>query len=118
MQKRFRNGLILAAPLITLVAALYTPDKPRRVLEAEYAGPPSIFLDVDGVRLHLRDTGPRAAPAVVLLHGLGGSLQTWDAWAHDLERDHRVIRYDLPGFGLTGADPTTPTGEASRSCSP
>ena len=106
MQKRFRNGLILAAPLITLVAGLYTPDKSRHVLEAEYAGPPSTFLDIDGVRLHLRDTGPRTAPAVILLHGLGGSLQTWDAWAHDLERDHRVIRYDLPGFGLTGADPT------------
>lgn len=26
--------------------------------------------------------------------------------ARDLETDHRVIRYDLPGFGLTGPDPT------------
>jgi pimeloyl-ACP methyl ester carboxylesterase len=41
-----------------------------------------------------------------LLHGFGSSLQTWDDWAHNLEADHRVIRYDLPGFGLTGADPT------------
>ena len=110
MQRRTRTGLILAVPLAVLltaaVAGLYTPDKPRRVLEAEYAGAPSRFLTVDGVRLHLRDTGPRQAPAVILLHGLGGSLQTWDSWAQDLERDHRVVRYDLPGFGLTGADPT------------
>ena len=98
--------VVLAILGIGAVVALYTPDKPRSVLEAAYAGPPSIFLEVDGVRLHVRDTGPRTAPAVILLHGFGASLQTWDAWALDLERDHRVIRYDLPGFGLTGADPS------------
>ena len=97
--------------LLALIAAgglawLYTPDKPRAALEAEYAQPPSEFVDVAGIRLHARDTGPRAAPAVIFLHGFGASLQTWDDWARDLERDHRVIRYDLPGFGLTGADPT------------
>ena len=100
-------GLILAAILILGAATwLYTPDKPGAALKAEYARPPSTFLDVLGVRLHVRDTGPRAAPAVILLHGFGSSLQTWDRWAGDLERDHRVLRYDLPGFGLTGADPT------------
>ena len=58
------------------------------------------------MRLHLRDTGLKSARAVIFLHGFGSSLQTWDDWARDLEADHRVIRYDLPGFGLTGADPT------------
>ena len=100
-------GLILLAVVVVAgIAWLYTPDKPRAALEAEYAQPPSEFVDVAGIRLHLRDTGPRAAPAVIFLHGFGASLQTWDEWARDLERDHRVIRYDLPGFGLTGADPT------------
>ncbi len=98
--------IVLAAVLVGAVAWLYTPDKPQAALRAEYAQPPSEFLDAAGVTLHVRDTGPRAAPAVILLHGFGASLQTWDAWAKDLERDHRVIRYDLPGFGLTGADPS------------
>ena len=105
-------------PAVTIVAALllfallgacvwlYTPDKPRAALEAKYARPPSTFLTVAGIRLHLRDTGPRAAPAVVMLHGFGSSLDTWNAWADPLSVDHRVIRLDLPGFGLTGADPT------------
>ncbi len=87
-------------------AWLYTPDKPRAVLEAKYAGPPSSFVNVLGVRLHVRDTGPKTAPAVILLHGFGSSLQTWDDWARGLEADHRVIRFDLPGFGLTGPDPS------------
>ena len=100
-------GLIgLGVVLVAALAWLYTPDQPRAALVATYARPPSQFLDILGARLHVRDTGPRAAPAIVLLHGFGSSLQTWDAWAADLDRDHRVIRYDLPGFGLTGRDPT------------
>ncbi len=88
------------------LAWLYTPDKGRAALEAEYAPPPSQFIDIAGIRLHVRDTGPKSAPALIFLHGFGSSLQTWDDWARDLETDYRVIRYDLPGFGLTGADPT------------
>ena len=100
-------GLILLAIAVGgAIAWLYTPDEQRAALEAEYAGPPSVFLDVAGIRLHVRDTGPRAAPAVIFLHGFGSSLQTWEDWARDLESDHRVIRYDMPGFGLTGADPS------------
>jgi alpha-beta hydrolase superfamily lysophospholipase len=83
------------------LAWLYTPAKRRADLEAIYARAPSQFLEIAGMRLHLRDTGPKAAPALILLHGFGSSLQTWDEGAHDLEADHRVIRYDLPGFGLT-----------------
>jgi len=85
---------------------LYTPDQPRDVLEVRYAGPPSEFLPVTGLRLHVRDTGPKDAPAVILLHGLGSSLHTWEPWAQALSARFRVIRYDLPGFGLTGPDPT------------
>ncbi len=104
--------LVLALVLAGVAAWLYTPDKPRAALEAEYAAPPSVFVQAAGLRMHVRDTGPRAAPAVLLLHGFGASLQTWDAWAARLETDFRVIRFDLPGFGLTGPDQvTTPEGD-------
>ena len=107
MRKMLGYGLVLLAIMIGgALAWLYTPDKRRAALEKEYADPPSVFLDVAGIRLHVRDTGPRAAPSIVLLHGFGSSLHTWEDWARDLERDHRVIRYDIPGFGLTGADPS------------
>jgi len=107
MQRMLGYGLVLLAIVVagTLVW-IYTPDKQRPVLEAEYARAPSVFLDLLGLRLHVRDTGPRAAPALIFLHGFGASLRTWEDWARDLESDHRVIRYDLPGFGLTGADPS------------
>ena len=98
--------VFLAILVGAALAWLYTPDKGRAYLEAKYAGPPSQFVEVAGIRLHLRDSGPKSASALVFLHGFGSSLQTWDDWARNLEADHRVIRYDLPGFGLTGADPT------------
>jgi pimeloyl-ACP methyl ester carboxylesterase len=42
---------------------------------------------------------------VVLLHGIGSSLHTFDGWAVSLASSHRVIRFDLPGAGLSGQDP-------------
>lgn len=98
--------LLLAAALGALLYALWTPDRPRAELEARYMEPPCGYLTVAGIRLHLCDSGPRDAPALILLHGFGSSLQTWDAWARLLEGDHRVLRFDLPGAGLTGPDPT------------
>ena len=106
-----RLAVITVAALLTVMLLgafiwLYTPDKPRHALEAQYARRPSTFIEVAGIRLHLRDTGPRDAPALVMLHGFGSSLDTWNSWAGQLSADHRVIRFDLPGFGLTGTDPT------------
>ncbi len=82
---------------------LFTPDLTRWELEAKYATAPSQFVLIDGLRVHFRDTGKRSSQAVVLLHGFGSSLQTWDDWAPELEKDFRVVRLDLAGFGLTGA---------------
>ena len=95
-------GLAVLAT-VALAIWFYAPDKPRAELEASYPGE---YRIVDGVRLRLRDTGPRDAPAVILLHGFGASLDTWEPWAQALSARYRVIRYDLPGFGLTGPDPT------------
>lgn len=97
--------LLLMAALLGS-AWLWTPDEDRAALEARYAGPPSQFLAVAGLRLHVRDSGPRDAPAVILLHGFGDSLLGWEAWAQALQGPLRVIRIDLPGAALTGADPT------------
>lgn len=38
-------------------------------------------------------------PPLVLLHGFSFDLGSWDAVFADLTRDHRVLRYDLRGFG-------------------
>jgi pimeloyl-ACP methyl ester carboxylesterase len=98
--------LVLLAGLLVGGGWMYTPDIPRAVLDAKYLAADDSYVDAAGIRLHVRDSGPRHAPAVILLHGFGSSLQTFDAWSDMLSREYRVVRYDLPGFGLTGPDPT------------
>ena len=102
---------IAAVGAIILAAWLYAPDRPRAELEQKYPGD---YRTIDGVRLRLRDTGPRDAPAVIMLHGFGASLETWEPWAQALSVGHRVIRFDLPGFGLTGADPSGDYSDARQ----
>lgn len=99
---RWTGALVLLA-VAGLALWLYAPDKPRAALEAAYPGE---YHNVLGLRVRLRDTGPRQAPALILLHGFGSSLDTWEPWAKALSAKYRVIRLDLPGFGLTGPDPT------------
>ena len=96
---------VLALVLAGTVAGLWTPDLDRKVLENKYATPNSHFVVVQGLRIHYQDNGPKDAPVLLLLHGFGSSLQTWDVWAQSLESKYRVIRLDLPGFGLTGPSP-------------
>ncbi len=91
--------------LIAAAAALYTPDLPRKTVEARYLASASDLHLIDGVALHVRDSGPRDAPTLVLMHGLGASLHTWEPWARALEDSFRVVRFDFPGHGLSGADP-------------
>jgi pimeloyl-ACP methyl ester carboxylesterase len=87
-------------------AWLWTPDLEQVALEAKYAPPPSRFVEVSGLRLHVRESGPADGPALILLHGFGSSLHTWEPWALALQDRFRVIRIDLPGAGLTGVDAT------------
>lgn len=91
-------GLVAA-----VIAVFYEPDLPLDVLKARYANGASRFVSVRGLSVHYRDEGPVAdSLPVVLLHGTGASLLTWEGWVRELVATHRVVRLDLPGYGLTG----------------
>ncbi len=75
-------------------------DIPVEDLQTEYANSESEFIPVNDMMVHVRDEG--SGPVLVLLHGILSSLHTWDGWVPTLSQDYRVIRLDLPGFGLTG----------------
>ena len=104
-------GVLAAAP----VALTWQPDRPTAALEARWATPPSKFIDVKGQRVHIRDEGPRAdSSPIVLIHGTSASLHTWDGWAEQLRQRRRVVRFDLPGFGLTGPNIAGDYADASH----
>src|SRR3954463_5451293 len=56
-----------------------------------------------GVRSAYLEAGPREAPPVLLLHGLGATNASMLPLLADLSRDHRVIAPDFPGFGASDA---------------
>jgi pimeloyl-ACP methyl ester carboxylesterase len=96
----------LLALVVSFLAFNWAPDRPVEALAARWAPPPSQFVEIDGMSVHVRDEGPRDDPRpIVLLHGTSSSLHTWDGWAAALRGERRVIRVDLPGFGLTGPAP-------------
>lgn len=107
MRRAFKFTAVLLSMVVVLLTGFilvnWAPDRPVDALTARWAPPPSTFLKVRGQTVHLRDEGPRddAAP-IVLLHGTSSSLHTWAGWAAELAKTRRVIRFDLPGFGLTG----------------
>ncbi len=106
-----RNVLVAMFAVLLAVVAGFTalnwaPDRSVASLAATWAQPPSSFIALEGMNVHIRDEGPRDDPMpLVLIHGTSSNLHTWDGWAAILSTSHRVVRMDLPGFGLTGPAP-------------
>ncbi len=92
---------ILAGGVLALRAGWGETDRAEAV--ARWAGPPSHFITIDGVPIHVREEG--AGPVVVLLHGSIVSLGEWDEVAARLKGSYRVVRFDWPPYGLSGPDP-------------
>lgn len=95
-------ALLLLLALATLLGGC-AKDLPAVEAERRYASADSRFLSLsDGVRLHVRDQGPRDAPVLVLAHGSNASLHTWEPWVRELSGRWRVVSFDFPAHGLTG----------------
>ena len=75
-------------------------------LRERYQRPASQYAVLDGVEIHYHDEGNPDGVPVVLLHGNFGSLWTYDGWLPVLGDRYRLIRFDSPLSGLSGADPS------------
>jgi 3-oxoadipate enol-lactonase len=58
------------------------------------------WVDAGGICQRYELSGSGAA-TVVLVHEMGGSIESWDAVVELLQGDHRLLRYDQRGFGLS-----------------
>jgi pimeloyl-ACP methyl ester carboxylesterase len=77
---------------------------PIEKLRSKYANEYSGFINLEGMNVHYRIEGE--GQPLVLIHGTGALLQTWDPWTDSLKKYYKVIRMDIPAFGLTGPNPT------------
>ncbi len=98
--------------LVVLGLAWFTRRTAARILQ--YLPAKGRFVDVPGGRLHVRESGDAQAPAVLLVHGLGGQMSHLDyGVAERLSASFRVVVVDRPGSGhslrdeMTSADVST-----------
>ncbi len=101
MQKKIKYFIYSLIILLTFAIgnSIYA-DISVEDLKKEYTNEQSQFIEVDEINVHFRDEG-EGFP-IVLIHGTAASLHTWDAWTDELKKTNRVIRMDLPAFGITG----------------
>ena len=102
-------GWLLGSILVLLIVlgiVFYQKDQSPEEVYKKYALSSSQQIAIGGVQLHYSDEGNRLdSPPLLLIHGTSSSLRTWDGVTAQLKNQYRIIRFDLPGFGLTGPNP-------------
>ncbi len=98
-KKRYFLYAILVIGILLIKGGVYS-DISVEELKKEYTNEASKFIEIDGMQVHYRDEG-QGFP-IVLVHGTASSLHTWNDWTKELTKKYRVIRMDLPAFGITG----------------
>jgi len=100
--------LVVPVAVLASLILLYQGDIPVDELQKKYADSHSQFMPLMGMQVHYRDEGnPNDSLPLVLIHGTSSSLHTWDSLVVRLKDSKRIIRLDMPAFGLTGPNPET-----------
>lgn len=68
-------------------------------LRERYGDAQSRYLTVGDMKVHYKDEG--TGPVLFMVHGSESSLRTWDVITAQLKGRYRIIRYDIPGYGLS-----------------
>lgn len=76
-----------------------TPHDTHSRTTGGHGFPEDTILPLGHGDIYVRQDGPRAAPALLLIHGSAATGRSWDALVPLLTTRHRVIRIDLPGHG-------------------
>ena len=94
-----RTAAILGVGAVTAGALVLRRVGLREDLEWSEVPKPGQVIALDGYGVHYVDQGE--GPAVVLIHGFGGSTYSYRHQIPAFSRDHRVIAVDLKGFGYS-----------------
>ena len=70
-------------------------------LRQKYSDSSDQYIDIEGTSVHYKDEGQ--GPPLLLIHGSTSTLRSFDSLAEILKSRYRVIRYDVPPTGLSGA---------------
>lgn len=107
-------GVPLSAPAMAkeTAAAEARPRLTVAQLRAKYQDSRSRYMTIRGMEIHYKDEGK--GPVLFMVHGSQSSLRTWDRITTLLKGRYRIIRYDIPAYGLSG----TVSDEAAATVQP
>src|SRR5688572_11255170 len=102
--KKILLALVAILLLLIIVPLAIVSFRPNNIIskaqaKKELSSPSSHFLQWRDAEVHYTDEGSGAP--VLMIHGFGGSYTNFDRLAELMKTDYRVIRIDLPGFGLS-----------------
>jgi pimeloyl-ACP methyl ester carboxylesterase len=107
-----RRTILFAGVAAAGAALLLRKAGMHEDLDWESVEKPGKLIDVDGYKVHYIDQG--AGPAMVLIHGFGGSTYSYRCLIPIFARDHRVIAVDLKGYGYSERDAGTDLSHAGQ----
>jgi hypothetical protein len=108
-------SFLFIGPFLVPVPPLADTRPPGQLADAN-----GRFVEVNGLQVHYKEMGS-GEPALILLHGFGANLFSWQVVMEPLAGCGRVIAYDRPAFGLTerpmpgewsGQNPYSPEAQA------
>jgi pimeloyl-ACP methyl ester carboxylesterase len=100
------TGITLLVLIVGICFFYWENDIPLETLKTRYASKSSAFVDVMQMKVHYRDEGfKNDSVPLVLIHGTGASLHTWEESVNLLKDSFRIITMDLPAYGLKGPNP-------------
>ena len=104
MKKILRMGLIGVGALLLmlLIVPFLVPVPPIKdtVPPGQLADSDSRFVQMEGIQVHYKTAG-QGQPTMILLHGFGSSVFSWQEVMSPLSKLGTVLAFDRPAFGLT-----------------
>lgn len=102
--KKVLRFLLVLVPILLAAPFLYTLLRENRIQSkaqdrVRFTTPYCHFINWRGAEIHYTDEG--SGTPVIMIHGFGGSFINWNKLRDRLKKDYRIIRIDLPGFGLS-----------------
>ncbi|MFI5984063.1 alpha/beta fold hydrolase [Streptomyces sp. NPDC051555] len=88
----------MSTPLSVSVPQVQQAQKAQKAQQVRHG-----HVDVEGVRVFYRETGPADGPVLLLLHGFPTASHQFRRLMDALGTSHRLIAPDYPGFGHTEA---------------
>ena len=94
-------GFLFILFIVILTTLILRPSSliQREKAIEQIAQKDSKFMNWNGTKIHYVDQG--TGSIIIMIHGLGGSHRNFEKIAKELSKEYRIIRIDLPGFGLS-----------------